>query len=175
MTAPVPLIQRELSKPQIVELFRTHLEGQGFHIAECDMTRPWGAFLRVSNADADRFIATYLDGVEIPAAARRGERSPKFLLVAPGQRLSWQHHDRRSEFWRSLGGKVGVATSPTNEQPNEFKVLAKGDVIELPCGTRHRLIGLDEWGVVAEIWMHTDPAHLSDENDIHRHQDDYQR
>jgi hypothetical protein len=26
----------------------------------------------------------------------------------------------------------------------------------LQQGERHRLVGLEEWGVVAEIWQHTD-------------------
>jgi hypothetical protein len=42
-------------------------------------------------------------------------------------------------------------------------------------GERHRLIGLENWGVVAEFWQHTDPEHPSDEDDIVRVQDDYKR
>jgi hypothetical protein len=34
---------------------------------------------------------------------------------------------------------------------------------------------MDNWGVVAEIWQHTDPAVPSDEDDIIRVQDDYNR
>jgi hypothetical protein len=37
------------------------------------------------------------------------------------------------------------------------------------------LVGLDEWGAVAEIWIHTDAQNLSNEEDIHRLQDDYAR
>ena len=40
---------------------------------------------------------------------------------------------------------------------------------------RHRLVGLDKIGVVAEIWIHTDSNNLSDENDIVRINDDYNR
>ena len=50
-----------------------------------------------------------------------------------------------------------------------------GETIVLEKGERHRLIGLDNWGVVAEFWQHTDPDHLSDEDDIIRVQDDYSR
>jgi hypothetical protein len=45
----------------------------------------------------------------------------------------------------------------------------------LPIGQRHRLIGLDQWGVVAEIWQHTDSENPSDESDIVRLQDDFGR
>ena len=49
------------------------------------------------------------------------------------------------------------------------------EVVSLQQGERHRLIGTQGWGVVAEIWMHTDPNHPSDEADIVRLQDDYSR
>ena len=42
-------------------------------------------------------------------------------------------------------------------------------------GERHRLIGLEGWGIVAEIWQHTDPENPSDEDDIVRLQDDFGR
>lgn len=35
-------------------------------------------------------------------------------------------------------------------------------------GERHRLIGLNNWGVIAEIWRHTDKENPSDEDDIVR-------
>ncbi len=51
----------------------------------------------------------------------------------------------------------------------------EGDVITLKKGERHRLIGLDTWGVVAEFWQHTDAMSPSNEDDIVRLQDDYAR
>ena len=45
----------------------------------------------------------------------------------------------------------------------------------MEMGERHRLVGLENWGVVAEFWQHTDPDHPSDEDDIVRVQDDYKR
>jgi mannose-6-phosphate isomerase len=48
-------------------------------------------------------------------------------------------------------------------------------VLKLAQGERHRLIGADGYGIVAEIWRHTDPANPSDENDIVRVQDDFGR
>ena len=54
-------------------------------------------------------------------------------------------------------------------------ILKVGDKIKLKQGKRHRLIGLEGWGVVAEIWQHTDAANPSDEDDIVRLQDDFGR
>jgi len=53
--------------------------------------------------------------------------------------------------------------------------MSIGNLISLEQGERHRLVGLDDWGVVAEIWMHTDPSNPSDEDDIVRLQDDFGR
>ncbi len=175
MSARVPQINSNESKEKIVEMFRAHLAAQGFSIAEVDASRPWGAFLRVGNEQADKFIETYFGDIHVPANARHGERSPKILLVAPRRRLSWQYHSRRAEFWRAVSGAVGVYVSETDAQPETKIILRVGETIELAQGTRHRLVGLDEWGAVAEIWIHTDPQNLSDENDIVRLQDDYAR
>jgi hypothetical protein len=49
------------------------------------------------------------------------------------------------------------------------------EIITLQQGERHRLIGLDSWGIVAEIWKHTDYNNPSDEDDIVRLQDDFGR
>jgi len=100
--------------------------------------------------------------------------SPKLLVVGPQQRLSWQYHNRRAEIWRVVEGEIGVVMSENDEQHdvNEFE---PGDIIILNKGQRHRLVGLDSWGIVAEIWQHTDTDHPSDEDDIIRLQDDFGR
>ncbi len=175
MTAAVPQIEPNETKQSIVEKFRAHLVAQGFTIEETDTSRPWGAFLRVANAQADKFVQTYFGDINIPTTAQQGERSPKFLLVAPHSRLSWQYHARRAEYWRAVGSTVGVFVSKTDAQPDDHVTLKPGDTIDLPGGRRHRLVGLDGWGAVAEIWIHTDPSSISDEDDIVRLQDDYKR
>jgi len=69
---------------------------------------------------------------------------------------------------------VGVKTSATDEE-GEIQELAPGAFIKLEQGERHRLIGLENWGIVAEIWQHTNPENPSDEDDIVRVQDDFGR
>lgn len=170
-----PPLNSHQPKETLVERVRAHLLAQGFIITQVDSARPWGAFLRVENAQADQFIQTYFADVPVPENARHGERSPKILIVAPHQRLSWQYHDRRAEFWRTVSGTVGVCVSVTDDQPDEVRHLTLGETIALPQGTRHRLMGLDDWGAIAEIWIHTDPHQPSDEQDIVRVQDDYRR
>jgi mannose-6-phosphate isomerase len=100
--------------------------------------------------------------------------SPKILIVAPDKRLSWQYHHRRAEIWRVIQGQAGVVTSDTDEE-GALQVLNVGDTITLQQGERHRLIGLSDYAVIAEIWQHTDANHPSDEDDIVRVQDDFGR
>jgi len=94
--------------------------------------------------------------------------------VAPGTRLSWQYHHRRSEIWRVLSGRVGVVRSLTDEE-GPLMELAEGDQVRLAVEERHRLVGLDGWGILAEIWRHEDAANPSNEDDIVRVSDAYGR
>ena len=103
-----------------------------------------------------------------------GRLSPKILIVNPNSRLSWQFHYRRKEIWRVYKNSVGIIRSIDNN-PNEMEILKEGDIIKIQTKERHRLVGLSNFGVVAEIWIHTDLNNPSDEQDIVRLQDDYSR
>jgi mannose-6-phosphate isomerase-like protein (cupin superfamily) len=149
------------------------LESQ-FKIIDKDENRPWGGFFVIDENQAQQFANTYFDGMEVSSLKISGKLSPKILVVAPGQRLSWQYHHRRAEIWRVVQGEVGVKRSP-NDTEGELIVLKKGDTITLQQGERHRLIGLEDYAVIAEIWQHTDSDNPSDEDDIVRVQDDFGR
>ena len=103
-----------------------------------------------------------------------GKLSHKILIVKPKARLSWQYHNRRAEIWQVYKGSAGIIKSDSDVE-NEMEVFTEGDQIVLQQGERHRLIGLDDYCVVAEIWQHTDANHPSDEDDIIRVQDDFGR
>lgn len=150
------------------------VEKLGFRIDKQDRTRPWGGFFVIDESQAPQFIETYFPHLSLADFAGFEKLSPKILLVAPHKRLSWQYHFRRAEIWKVVGGTAGVVISDTDEQ-TELKKLALGDIVELRQGERHRLVGLDEWGIIAEIWQHTDSNNPSDEDDIVRVQDDFGR
>lgn len=162
------------SKTDIFAQTAIQLREQGFIIKTQDETRQWGGFFVIAEEQAPRFADTYFDGLAVDELRIAGQLSPKILLVAPHQRLSWQYHHRRAEIWRVVQGPVGVVTSPTDEE-GELKTYVPGEQLALRQGERHRLVGLQDWGLLAEIWQHTDAAHPSDENDIVRVQDDYGR
>lgn len=149
------------------------ITSNGFSVADVDMEKPWGGYVRLDNSDAKAFSAMYFGDLKFETYENL---SPKFLLVAPGKRLSWQKHARRAELWRALEGPVGVKTSDTDEEPEEVQILQTGETVQFAHEVRHRLIGLEtNWGIVTEIWQHTDPDNLSDESDIVRIQDDFGR
>ncbi|MFM6925616.1 MAG: hypothetical protein ACKOU7_08950 [Ferruginibacter sp.] len=145
-----------------------------FTIVTQDLERPWGGFYVIDEAQAASFTKYFFPEEDFERLKLSDKLSPKILMVAPHKRLSWQYHHRRAEIWRCIDGKVAVATSHSNEEEEKY-VLDSGDKIKLAQGQRHRLIGLDDWGIVAEIWQHTDAANPSDEDDIVRLQDDFGR
>ena len=167
---PLPVLQKEV----IFQQLGARLQQQGFTIAWEDPSRPWGGFFVIDEDQAQQFAITFFNGLSIDRLRVSAKLSPKVLLVAPHQRLSWQYHRRRAEIWQVVQGPVGVATSLTDEQ-GEVKNCQVGERITLQQGERHRLVGLKEWGIIAEIWQHTDANNPSDEDDIVRVQDDFGR
>lgn len=150
------------------------LKDQQFKVISQDTTRPWGGFFVIDDSQAGDFAHYYFPGESIDFLDEKVKLSPKILLVAPHKRLSWQYHYRRAEIWKCIEGKAGVTTSDNDEERQQH-ILLPGNIIRLKQGERHRLCGLDGWGIVAEIWHHTDPDHPSDEDDIVRIQDDFGR
>ena len=150
------------------------IKGLGFDIISKDFERPWGGFLVIDENQAQEFANKFFDDINIESLKIGGKLSPKILIVKPNSKLSWQYHHRREEIWKVFKGKVGISRSHDNNQ-NPIVNLDEGDQVKLEKGERHRLIGLDDYAVLAEIWQHTDSNNPSDENDIVRLDDDYGR
>lgn len=161
-------------KASVFSDVKSYLTDLGFRTTYMDDSRPWGGFYYVDEAQAPQFIRTYFPNLNVEDFTGFSKLSPKILLVAPNARLSWQYHHRRSEIWTVIGGNAAIVISDTDEQSPQ-KPLPLGSQVSLKQGERHRLVGVDEWGIVAEIWQHTDAAHPSDEDDIVRVQDDFGR
>ncbi|MGC4023646.1 MAG: phosphoheptose isomerase [Cyclobacteriaceae bacterium] len=154
---------------------KAYLAELKLNIASHDFTRPWGGFFVLDESQAEQFIQLYFTHLKSSDLKIAGKLSPKILVVAPDQRLSWQYHHRRAEIWKLIAGVSGVITSYTDEQ-GDLKKMVLNEIIQLKQGERHRLVGLPEgWGMIAEIWQHTEANNPSDENDIVRVQDDFGR
>jgi mannose-6-phosphate isomerase len=150
------------------------VESFGFKIVSKDFQRPWGGFLVINENQAQNFSNQFFKGIDIEDLKISGKLSPKILIVKSNARLSWQYHYRRAEIWRVLKGQCGIIRSD-NDKQNDMKIHDEGDQIRLKQGERHRLIGLQNYCLVAEIWQHTDKYNPSNEEDIVRIQDDFGR
>jgi mannose-6-phosphate isomerase len=88
----------------------------------------------------------------------------KLIEVKAGQRLSYQSHQNRDEFWRCIKGPLKAVVD------DQEVVMNEGDEVFVSAGTKHRLVGDQADGLCLEISFG-----VFDEGDIVRHQDDYSR
>jgi mannose-6-phosphate isomerase len=168
------LIPETYDKPTVFQVVREYLGALSLDTASVDSDRPWGGFFVIDESQTARFIAQFFPELPQKDIEKGGKLSPKILVVEPNKRLSWQYHHRREEIWKIIAGPVGVITSETDEQ-GPVQEVAAGQTVQFGTLTRHRLIGLNGWGVVAEIWQHTDDSNPSEESDIIRVSDDFGR
>ncbi len=169
------IITPDTPKHEVFNIYTRLLKTYNLEVALIDDKRPWGGFIQLKESQAVPFTDKFfnetrygdLKNVEAPL-------TPKILIIAPGKKLSWQYHHRRAEIWKILLGPVGVILSKSDIL-TDLKVFVTGSIIEIESQQRHRLVGLDNWGIVAELWKHTDLTNISTENDIIRLQDDYGR
>lgn len=161
-------------KQVIFETVEKYLQSLSIVVASTDFERPWGGFFVIEDDSTETFINTFFPGYSYDEIANGLNLTPKILVAEPSKRLSWQYHHRREEIWSVVAGPVGVITGSTDEQ-GPVRAVNAGEVVSFGTETRHRLIGLDTFGVVAEFWKHTDPANPSDESDIVRVEDDFRR
>lgn len=108
-------------------------------------TRPWGHFTNLYDTEYSKV---------------------KTIQVNPGQRLSLQSHSKRSETWVVVQGTAHV------ELDEDIMILSVGQSIFIPLGAKHRLHNMSsEILEVIEVQTGT----YFGEDDIVRHEDDYQR
>ncbi|MDB0025796.1 phosphoheptose isomerase [Polaribacter sp.] len=129
---------------------KNEIKSFGFSVVSYDFDRPWGGFLVIDERQAQEFSNKFFEGIEVNTLKIGGKLSPKILIVKPKARLSWQYHNRRAEIWQVYKGSAGIIRSDSDVE-NEMKVFNEGDQVILQQGERHRLIGLDDYCVVAEI------------------------
>ena len=162
------------TKQEVFSEIEKFLQSLNLKTVAKDFERPWGGFFVIDESQAKEFAKIFFPHIEFSSIQLNRKLSPKILVVQPEKRLSWQYHHRRAEIWKVVTGHVGVVTSDTDDE-GETKKLKEDDTIELRQGQRHRLVGLNTYGILAEIWQHVDAGNPSDEDDIVRVQDDFGR
>ncbi len=90
----------------------------------------------------------------------------KTIEVSPGQRLSYQVHARRSEHWFVVQG-AGTVTLD-----GDLSDVQRGDTIDVPVGTAHRI---HSTGDVPLVFVEVQHGDYFGEDDIVRLDDDYGR
>ncbi len=107
--------------------------------------RPWGGFLVLEEQPTHKV---------------------KRIWVNPGQRLSYQKHQLRSEHWVIILGDAKVTVNG-----KEFSLKA-GDSIDIPLGSAHRIENI---GSVPLSFIEIQRGEDFSENDVIRLEDDYGR
>ena len=159
---------------EILRRIEKELLNNQFRIISKDLDRPWGGFFVLDQIQSKKFINFYFNKSTFELIDFSLKISPKILVIKPNKRLSWQYHNRRSEIWSVIKGDILVSRSQ-NDNEGSLIQLKKGEQIEIASKIRHRIIGTEDYALVAEIWIHTNKNNPSDENDIIRLQDDFNR
>lgn len=161
---------------KLSEVKRNLIQARGYTMADVDELKPWGAYYRLADECAEKFVNEYFPGRTVEELGRGGSLSPKFLVFEPGKKLSLQYHERRAEIWRVIGGELIAAVSEEDKE-GEWKTYKPGEELAYGAEMRHRAGAPEggEWVVVAEIWQHTDSENPTDEQDIIRLADDFGR
>lgn len=107
--------------------------------------RPWGSYTVLEDAEGHKV---------------------KRIVVAAGQRLSYQRHERRSEHWFVLRGE-GTVTLEGRDVP-----VAAGTAVDVPRGTAHRIANT---GGEELVFIEVQHGDYFGEDDITRLEDDYGR
>lgn len=162
------------NKEDVFSMISEKLSSLGISSSKIDTTRPWGGFFVIHPNSLNNFMTTFFPDELVEINQKDLPLSPKILVVAPKQKLSWQYHNRRSELWRWVQGDSLIARS-LDDTEGISTPIDEYELVRLAKGERHRLIGGENWSIVAEIWVHSDPASPSDEDDIIRLSDVYSR
>ena len=90
----------------------------------------------------------------------------KRIEVDPGERLSYQYHNKRSESWTIVSG-IGSITLDGN-----VKDYKQGETILIPQGVKHRIESKTNKTIV---FIEVQTGSYFGEDDIVRIEDDYNR
>ena len=90
----------------------------------------------------------------------------KRIVVNPGQKLSYQYHYKRQEYWTIIEGNATVILD------EKEIALGYGESIFIPQGSKHRIMNLTDQPVV---FIEVQTGTYFGEDDIVRLDDEYDR
>lgn len=90
----------------------------------------------------------------------------KRIIVEPGQRLSYQYHHHRQEFWTLVEGQAVVILDAVEH------TLNYGESIAIPQGAKHRI---ENRTTAPLVFIEVQTGSYFGEDDIVRIEDEYDR
>lgn len=144
-TADALLISKQGSSQKVKEIVKEIKKTTDLHNIHLTAHRPWGRYTILEDSS----------GYKI-----------KKIIVKPNQRLSLQKHFHRNEHWIVLSGTATVTVEDRKYfvRPNESTYIKMGEI--------HRL---ENEGKIPIVLIEVQVGEYTDENDIVRIADDYQR
>lgn len=142
--------EKSRSIPQMIDeyeaLYRALVAGQARNpVSEIRRLPPWGSWQVLRDEP---------------------EFKVKRIMVSPGQRLSYQRHQRRREHWMVVIGEADVTLDG-----KVIRVKA-GEAVDIPAGAAHRIANP---GTVEMVFVEVQQGDYFGEDDIERLEDDYGR
>ena len=135
--------ERAQDVKKIVEQIKSEKRSEAS--ATTSETRPWGSYT-ILHKETNYLV--------------------KRIEVLPGESLSLQSHNHRSEHWTVVSGVAQVQIEET------LQTLQTNQSIEIPKGAKHRLANLDKSSlIIIEVQL----GDKLDEDDITRYEDKYGR
>lgn len=95
-----------------------------------------------------------------------GKYQVKRIIVEPLQRLSYQSHKQRSEYWVVVSGTAEITLD------GQVNVYTVGDTVFIPISVKHRV---KNPGTDKLIFIEVQLGDYLGEDDIERFDDDYGR
>jgi len=154
-----------MNKEEIINTSLNWIKQNKLQISSEDLTKPWGAFWCIDKKNLTHFLSLFFPNNK----SEQHNINPKILLIEANKKISLQFHHKRAEQWKIIKGPVKVIID------QKEKILNQGEEVYIKAKSVHRLCGLDNYGLVAEIWIHNNPLSPSNENDIVRITDDFGR
>ncbi len=96
-----------------------------------------------------------------------GQFKTKIISVDPGQQLSYQSHQKRSEIWVTVMGQGEVVLD------DQIIPVHSGEVVSVPAGSKHRMRNTSATEVLKFVEVQLGESFS--ESDITRYEDDYHR
>lgn len=96
----------------------------------------------------------------------------KKIVVNPGQRLSLQSHQHRSEHWVVVSGMATVEVRKGKDESEWVQSLCPNESTFIPMTCMHRLAN---YGKIPLVIVEVQVGEYTGEDDIERFEDDYSR